>query len=188
MKNLCFIALSLTGICSLTINANEFPTCKSDLTKQMQRFEKTDFTVPRKIPTGNLREFALKMEILCPWQIEADFNGDKQKDWVGIIKRNERYELVSYMSALRKYNVQVLHSYEFFPEQTYLKITKKKVTKTKAQIGKRFNYDLAEITLNETSRIYSLNNNKYTVIHQYEDVTVLDSQSSNKTHDSEDID
>ncbi len=188
MKKLHFIALSIIGLVSTPLIADEFTACKSNLTKQMKRFEKIKFSVPRKIPTGNLREYALQMEILCPWQVEIDLNSDKKTDWVGIIYRQDKYELIAYISSDKKHEVQVLHSYNFFPEQTYLKLTRKKAEQQKNRSRRNFIYDVAEITLNDSSRVYSLDNNKFKVIRQYQDVTILNNQSNDDFIDEENID
>jgi len=169
MKNLHFIALTLISTVSYSSLADEFTACKSDLTKQMKRFEKTAFTVPRKIPSGDLKEYAIQMEIFCPWQIEIDLNGDKQIDWVGVIHKQKKYELVAYISGTRKYTRHVLHVYDFFPEQSYLKVLRNpKYSQNKLYSSK---YHLAEVALNETSRVYAYRKDKMSVIHQYLDET-----------------
>jgi len=172
MKKHHFIALTITGILSAPVIANDFPVCKSDLTKQMKRFEKSEFTVPRKQPIGKLKEFSRRQEILCPWQIEFDFNGDRQKDWIGIISRNQQYELVAYLSASPKDKLQVLHSYRFFPENSYLKILRNPGYQRNQLASKK--YQLAEITLNDSSRIYAYRKGEMVVIHNYLDETSVE--------------
>lgn len=177
MKNLYIIALSLTTSLSLSLQAEQFPICRSDLIKQMKRFEKTEFTVPRKIPSGNLRDYALKMEILCPWQIEADINGDKQLDWAGIIYRNNQFELVAYLSTNRKFQLQVLHTYQFFPEQSYLKLMRNN-SDTRKKLKR---YDLVEVAINDTSRVYRFKGATMKVSHSYTDETIIKSKREDET-------
>ncbi len=169
MKKLYFITLALVSTTSSSLFANDHKECKSELTKQMKRFEKPEFTVPKKIPTGNLKEYAHQMGIQCPWQIEFDLNDDKQIDWVGIIHKQEKYELVSYISGSRKHKLQILHVYDFFPEQIYLKIIRNEKYKPSKLYSTK--YHLAEVNLNETSRIYAYRKNEMVVIHQYIDKT-----------------
>jgi hypothetical protein len=176
MKKLHFIALSITGILSAPIIADELSVCKSDLTKQMKRFEKVDFTIPRIIQTGKLKEYALKMEVLCPWQLEIDLNGDKQADWVGIVHRNNHFELVAYLSSSRKFSLHVLHEYQFFPDQTLLKVTRN--NKYKKNTYGSIKYNLQEMSFNGESRIYSFEKGKMKVVKQY--MEVMNSKETKK--------
>ena len=137
----------------------------------MKRFEDPQISVPRKLITGKLRELALQMEILCPWQVEAEINGDNQLDWVGIIQRNKKLELVAYISASPKYKFQVLHTYQFFPEQSYLKVKKQALKKNRR--NKKAPKELFEVHLNDNSRVYRWDGKKLNVIRSYVDKTEI---------------
>lgn len=165
MKKLHFIALSIATMASSSLFANSLPICKSTLTQQMKRFEKIEFTIPRKVPRGMLKKYATKMEILCPWQLELDLNGDKQTDWAGIIHREGRFELVAYLSANKKFSLQVLHQYHFFPEQNLLRIIRNQ--KFKKNVYGSIKYNLQEMSFNSDSRVYSFVNGKMKVVEQY---------------------
>ncbi|PCI69611.1 MAG: hypothetical protein COB38_08130 [Gammaproteobacteria bacterium] len=164
MKKIHFIALSIAAMVNPSI-ATGLPICKSPLTKQMKRFEKIEFTIPRKAPSGMLKEYAAKLEILCPWQLEMDLNGDKQNDWVGIIHRKGQFELVAYLSANKKFSLQVLHQYQFFPEQNLLRIVRNQ--KFKKNVYGSIKYNLQEISFDSDSRVYSFEKGKMKVIKQY---------------------
>ncbi|MGB0496321.1 MAG: hypothetical protein ACPGJI_08185 [Kangiellaceae bacterium] len=177
MKKLHFIAMSLVSSISFSLHAEEFPICKSELTKQMKRFEKTEFTVPRKTPNGKLAAYALDMEVICPWQLEADLNGDNQNDWAAIIHRNERYELIVYLSNRKKFTFQVLHEYQFFPEQTLIKLERN--PKYKNNVYGSVKYNLLELSFTDESRIYSFDKDRMKVIKQYID-EVKNKESKNE--------
>ena len=178
MNKIFLISLSIASIFNTSnIVANEFPICQSDIVKKMKRFENSQIAIPRNLITGKLREYALQNEILCPWEIEADINGDRQLDWIGVIQRNEKYELAAYISASSKYKLHILHTYQFFPEQSYLKI--KKQNSIKNGRNKNSKKELFEVTLNDNSRVYRWNGKKMEIIRSFIDKTLIKTQDSN---------
>ena len=97
-------------------------TCTSDLFKNFEVVENTGHSRVLARPKGTLKQFTERYEISCPWQLEADVNGDKTKDWVGIAQIEGRYELVAYVSGPKKHYHRVLKRYEGFPSDIYLRV------------------------------------------------------------------
>jgi hypothetical protein len=158
-----YIIIFLTSFISSFI----FAHCRSSLTKKMIKNE--NLHVPSKLPKGLLKNYALKMEILCPWKIERDFNGDGKLDWVGIIYKNKNYQLVSYLSRFSKYQLKILHHYPFFPDSMYIRVIRKR---EESSTKKRSVYHLLEVHLNQMSRIYTLKNKQLTLLKSYMDHSI----------------
>ncbi len=99
--------------------AINYNTCKSKLYETLERIENTGHSPVLAKPKGDLLQLSERFEILCPWQIEADFNGDGKKDWAGILQKDGKYELVAYLSGPRKHEVSILKQYSKFPSDTF---------------------------------------------------------------------
>lgn len=175
MKNLLYIFLSVCLILTSESNANQFDDCQSNLIKKLKRFDKSNIQIPKKQHKGNLKQYAEKVEMLCPWQIERDVNGDEIKDWIGIIGKDKKYQLIAYLSGNKKFDLQVLREYQFFPEQTYIELVGKKTIEreTGRKYNSKSNYGIAEIFINHGSRFYLIQKGKMTVVHQFQDKRVI---------------
>lgn len=95
------------------------------LYKTFERFqlvEKSGHKLAWQKPNEALALRILDFEIQCPWQIEADLNGDNKKDWVGLVKKDNKFFYLAYLSAPRAYQIINLREYDFFPEATHLSL------------------------------------------------------------------
>ncbi|MCW8879294.1 MAG: hypothetical protein OQK04_05370, partial [Kangiellaceae bacterium] len=122
MRILLTISVGIIAIFSFESYALNKQTCTSDLFKNFELVENSGHSRVLARPKGNLKQFADRYEISCPWQLEADFNGDKTKDWVGIAQIEGRYELVAYISGPKKHYHRVIKQYDEFPSSTYLRV------------------------------------------------------------------
>lgn len=162
---LTHIALSAAlGLMASDSKALNLETCKSKLFKQLELVEKTGHSRVLARPKGRLKQFTEKFEILCPWQVEADFNGDKQKDWIGIAQIEGKYELLAYLSGPKKHYPRVIKRYKDFPSKIYLMTSAYKFAfhRSKGKIASIFpaQFTLYESNMDGITNVYGWDDTK----------------------------
>lgn len=95
--------------------------CRTEILNKFKLVEKSQHQNLTFKPTGELLEFAVQGEIMCPWSIQADLNGDNKEDWVGYLQNGKEFELIGYISGLRNYSVKVIETSQKPPSRHYLK-------------------------------------------------------------------
>jgi len=110
---------SLSFLVSISISANAYE-CKSELFEKLKVIEKTSYRLPARDYSPLLQRYVDRYELLCPWQVEADLNGDGRKDWAGLVGERGRYQLVAFMSGRFRYKTVVVRHFDKFPDDFYL--------------------------------------------------------------------
>lgn len=95
--------------------------CKSDLFKQFQKIEQSGHQRLEFQPKPKLMEFVTQMELMCPWESQRDFNGDKRLDWIGFSKLGTEYELVAYLSSGNTFKVQKIEASTTKPSNSFIR-------------------------------------------------------------------
>jgi hypothetical protein len=95
--------------------------CESVIYDKFKLIEKTEHQKVKFRPSPRLLEFAVSMELMCPWGTERDYNGDKKPDWIGFVKINEKYELLAYLSTSREYQVTTISSFASLPTKKFIR-------------------------------------------------------------------
>ncbi len=95
--------------------------CQSDIFKQFKKIEQTEHKRLKFKPSNKLLEFVTSMELMCPWESQRDFNGDKRDDWIGYVQLGSEYQLVAYMSGRQKYQMSVLSHSEKPPKNAFIR-------------------------------------------------------------------
>lgn len=95
--------------------------CKSVIYDKFKLIEKSKHERVKFNPSGRLLEFALSMELMCPWGTERDFNGDNKADWIGFVKIDNKYQLLAYLSMVRQYQVTTIASYDKAPSEQFIR-------------------------------------------------------------------
>ncbi len=164
------LLISLLAVSS-DIYAIDYMTCKSKFYQTLEQIENTGHSPIYAKPKGDLLKLSKRYEILCPWQIEADFNGDNKIDWIGILQKKGKYELVAYLSGPKKHFVRVIKQYKEFPNDVFLtKTSYQWLFKTaKGKVPSIFpaKFVLSENKLNESSNAFGWVNQKLKNIYQY---------------------
>jgi len=94
--------------------------CKNTLYKRFKLVEKTKHKRLRFLPSQELLLLAIENEIMCPWSVELDFNGDHRMDWIGFVKLQDDYQLLAYLSGPREYKLEVIQQSDMPPKNFYL--------------------------------------------------------------------
>jgi len=94
--------------------------CSSELFKQFKKTEQTSHERLRLKPSNKLLEFVTSMELMCPWESQRDYNGDKMPDWIGFVKKASEYQLIAYMSNSHVYSFQVISTLQNLPKSTFI--------------------------------------------------------------------
>jgi hypothetical protein len=178
------LALGLTG---LNVKAEE-NYCESPLFNYLQKFEKVSLALPKREPQGDLAALAETYEILCPWNIEEDLNGDRKKDWAGIVYRDHKYQLVAYLSQKVSFKTEVLETYKAFPKDTFIEVIRFKdiqsLTK-KTNLISSAKYGIIVKQINKTNSIYLAAQDKVTMVHNYPNDTVVVELKEDEYEDEE---
>jgi len=123
---LFFLALSsLTAIncqsASLESEIRSGEYCQSEVYKKFKIIEKTNHKRLKFSPNARLMEFVVSMELMCPWEVQRDLNGDKQMDWSGYVKIGDQYQLIAYLSNRRGYTLQEITTLTKKPNNNFVR-------------------------------------------------------------------
>jgi hypothetical protein len=128
MKNmiLSLLPLSLISINNaqseeLTAEISSGQYCQSKLYKQFKKTEQTNHERLKFKPTDKLMQFVTSMELMCPWESQRDYNGDKKDDWIAFVQLGSEYQLVSYMSDRQSYQLKVISSSSKLPANSFIR-------------------------------------------------------------------
>ncbi|MDQ7049228.1 MAG: hypothetical protein Q9M92_06670 [Enterobacterales bacterium] len=94
--------------------------CKNTVYKRFKLVEKTNHKRLRFLPSHELLVLATEKEIMCPWSLELDFNGDRRMDWIGFVKLDDDYLLLAYLSGPRDYKIEIVQQSKMPPKNFYL--------------------------------------------------------------------
>ncbi len=144
--------------------------CETKLFKQIKTISQNKIKLGYQEPVGDLKDIVERAEILCPWQLEADFNNDKIKDWVGIIYQDFQFQLAAYLSQKGRHELSILKTYKKFPKKSYLKRSSEfHVNEQFNQLKNKYFADslILEIDLSANTNIYGWDAKKLSVIHTY---------------------
>lgn len=173
------IAAALSGA-SFSVDALDRKRCVSKIFQNFERLENTGHSKVLARPKGDLLKLSHQYELTCPWQVEGDFNGDKQIDWAGVAQKDGKYELLVYLSGPRKYFYRHIKTYDAFPKDTYFTVaTYKKIFETaKGQVPSIFpaQFTFVENRLRKRSVAYGWVENKVSPIHYFESEYVLEKE------------
>ena len=135
MKKISFcLVIALAGMVhSNTIQADDI--CDTKLFKQLIAAEKKGIKRPYIIPSKALKTIMDNEELLCPMQVEKDFNGDSQLDWLGIIEQDRKFYLASYLSGKANYKLTKIKQYDRVPGNQYMDTASKQTLKKLAGIA-----------------------------------------------------
>lgn len=103
--------------------------CDTKLFKQLLIAEKKGIKRPYIIPSGALKNIMDNEELLCPMQVENDFNGDSVIDWVGILEQDKKFFLAAYLSGKSTHKLYKIKDYPKVPGNQYLDTASKKTLK-----------------------------------------------------------
>ena len=155
--------------------SEEFHRCESKLFSQMKLLSKVSVALPKAEPTGDLARLVHQYEMICPWQVERDFNNDKKRDWVGFVYRDQNYQLIAYLSGNQRYTLHQLETYAKFPKYSFLKsINAKEVlqrSKNKELLkGARYSLVVHDLKsgANENSSAYTWNGKQLAKSFEYQ--------------------
>jgi len=104
--------------------------CEDSIFKRYKLIHKTDHQMIKFAPSKKLLEFVATMELMCPWSVQRDFNGDKREDWIGYVKSKKKYHLIAYMSGIRNYTLQAISESKELPNNNLLRWIQTKHLKT----------------------------------------------------------
>gem|GEM_PF-3128520 len=130
-KGLLF-ALVATILAPNSALADENDICDTKLYKQMVGSIKQGVKRPNFRPSKALSKLMSEDEMLCPLQIERDFNGDNQNDWVGVIEQNGEISLSAYMSVKNGYQLIKIKQYPRVPNNLYFDTSSEKTLRNRA--------------------------------------------------------
>jgi len=154
--------LTLLITCNaVSISAEENSKCQSKLFDRFIKVEKTGYKLPNRLPDEELQERMGEFEILCPWQVEIDFNNDQQRDWVGLVAKDNATVLLAYISGVGNYKSTIVKQYTGFPREThfdYMPVQEAALmSKKKFPEGKKARFALIENKIGKPSTIYIWN-------------------------------
>ncbi|TQV76833.1 hypothetical protein FLL45_02435 [Aliikangiella marina] len=109
--------------------------CDTQLFKELVMSEKGGIKRPNIIPSRALKNIIDNEELLCPMQVEKDFNGDKVLDWVGILEQNNKFFLAAYISGRSTHKLSKIKEYAKVPGNQYLDAASKKTLKRIAGVA-----------------------------------------------------
>lgn len=128
MKNaiLSLVPLSLVCINSaqseeLTAEISSGQYCQSKLFEQFKKTEQSNHKRLKFKPTDKLMQFVTSMELMCPWESQRDYNGDKKDDWIGFVQSGSEFQLVSYMSNRQSYQFKIIFSSSKPPSNSFIR-------------------------------------------------------------------
>lgn len=151
----CFLSNALAQGLESEIRSGNY--CQTDIYNRFKLLEKTEHQRLKFGSNEELLQFAVRIELMCPWSIQRDLNGDKKQDWVGYVKNGSKYQLIAYLSGARKYTLFELSHSDKPPEKNFLRWIQTKYlnryTKKKLKIGNT-KYAVQVATIGGTADIY----------------------------------
>lgn len=186
LKPLIFTAVASLVCCSAS--ALDYKNCRSKLFKEFELTENTGHSKVLARPKGRLLALSHQYEILCPWQIEGDFNGDNRVDWVGVAQKEGKYSLLAYLSGPKKHYLQKIKDYKAFPSDVHLGQTtfhtmyKRSGNKLKSIFPAR--NVVIENVVDKNATVYGWKNKKLSPIHHYEGDFKLEEVKKNQDDDN----
>ncbi len=180
MRQLTFITLLSLAFTSQYLTAEE-SHCETKLFKYLQGFEKNSLSLPKRDPQGDLATLAERYEILCPWSLEGDLNGDRKTDWAGVVYRDHKYQLVIYLSQTVSFKPYILQTYKKFPKDTFIQLIRIKDIIAKSGNSSLLSpakYGIVAKQLSGTSNIYLWTKDQMAMVYDYPDDTVIEEESS----------
>lgn len=172
MKKKLILATLLTNFASLSVTAMDLRNCSSKLFKELELTANTGHSSVLARPKGRLLALSHQYEIMCPWQLEGDFNGDNRNDWIGLAQKDGKYSLLAYLSGPRKHYVQKLKEYPEFPSDMHLsKTTFKSIfIRSGNKLNSIFPAQMVfiENVIDKNATVYGWRKDKLMTIHHYE--------------------
>lgn len=110
----------LTSLTCTSASALDYKNCRSQIFRALELAENSGYSNVLARPKGRLLALSQQYEILCPWQVEGDFNGDNRTDWVGVAQKDGKYSLLAYLSGPKKHYMLKLKDYQEFPSDMHL--------------------------------------------------------------------
>ncbi len=141
--------------------------------KTFERFllvEKTGHRLSAQRPVGELAIRMADFEISCPWQLETDLNGDRKKDWVGLLKKDGKYSYTAYISSPGSYKTINIMEFQFFPEDTHIEVISTKelaLMLGNKKIKSSAKFALVINKIKENSQIYAWDGKTLSFAHSY---------------------
>jgi hypothetical protein len=126
MKKILFASLISSSLLATFAAAENNEICNTPLYKQIVKSEKQDYRRPNIKPSRSLSEMMVDFELLCPLQVEKDFNGDKRLDWFGVLEQNGRFYLMLYLSTPTTHKFQQVKEFKSAPNNQYFDVTDQK--------------------------------------------------------------
>ena len=167
MKNITTYCFSILLLVTQQSSANDLASeiksgdyCQTEIYDNFKLIEKTDHRLLNFRPKKELLDFAVSLELMCPWSIQRDLNGDKQKDWIGFTQSGDQYQLIAYLSGPRSYSMQLMGNYKTLPSNRFLRWIQTKYLKNftdkKLNIGNS-KYAIQVATFEGMTEIYLWN-------------------------------
>ncbi len=160
---ICYLsAIPYAKASSLASEIRSGEYCRTQIFDNFKLVEKSGHEAISN-PGGALLSYAVNAEIMCPWSMEFDLNGDGNKDWAGYVRKDGRYYLLAYLSGLRKYTLEQIDSSSKPPSNQFIGWAQVKTINKLS--GKNFSqyktkYALHVTTLGGVTDIYLWNGKK----------------------------
>ncbi len=169
MRTLKLIAITLLALTHHETRG-ELTGCESKLYNKYSFLDKSQYRLPARTPDFELQERMTEFEILCPWQLEQDFNGDHQKDWLGIVVKNHQHYLLAYLSMPGSHRLSIVKSYKSFPRETHLELmtTQEAQLITQKKLNQPPKYVFIENKMGSPATIYIWQVNQFVQLGQFE--------------------
>lgn len=95
--------------------------CQTEVFDKYKLLNQLKSTPLKLAPSDKLLEFVVKMELMCPWSVQRDFNGDKKDDWIGYVKLDKKYQLIAIISGFRQYSFQIIDESTSLPSNHFVR-------------------------------------------------------------------
>lgn len=123
--------------------------CKTKVFNNFKLIEKSGHKALGRRPAGKLLDYAVQAEVMCPWSVEFDLNGDGEKDWAGYVSKDGQYYLLAYLSGIRKFRLEQIAISSKPPSSQFLgKVQVKTVNRLS---GKHFPQSKSKFALHATT-------------------------------------
>lgn len=165
MKKTILIS-ALLGLGSLSVQAEPMeihPSCNTKLFKQLILSEKGKVKRAKLNPSEALKNLIYNIEMLCPMQIESDFNGDNIVDWIGVLQEKDKFYLTAYMSSPTGHRFSKIKQYDYLPTDQYLDLaTEKKLLRMgkPKKFHKGVKFSVVDSIISGISIVYSWDGKK----------------------------
>ena len=94
-------------------------SCKTERFKKFNDITKANYVLVNQKPDPDLISRMDAYEIVCPWQVEQDFDGDRKRDWVGLIYKDKKYILAGFVTGGGRAKAFEIKSFDYFPIRTH---------------------------------------------------------------------